>query len=627
MAISDIKTEPESFSPRWGDDAPKGAKVVLGRIIKDGAKVPLFFGQTLAHSLRDMGYNSTTSALCEHADNAIQWGATEVRIYFNQTGKRGGYQIDVLVLDNGEGMAPHVLKVATSFGGSMVYENRDGIGRYGLGMKAAALSMGPVMDLYSWQEPGAIYNMTLDVDDIGNNRSNLIELPDPNLIDDLPSEVSRILYTPMVFPKNPTETQDLLAYDVKQLPERLGPSGTIVFMPGCDRLTSQTAQTLVEHATKEMARIYRRQLDKGLRLFVNNRRVEPFDPTYWLLSARHTRVEDIRETRSRLMNSWQIEMPVAEGNTTHYPVSVRLYALPIEDWGDLPRTVVRNSLRVYDDHTVSFMRNDREVHIGTIPELTGKKHHDNNWLRVQVDFPGQLDEAFGVAVNKQGVRPKKYVLKLIAEKTQADVTAVKEHIKKHRSEQAALQSGSKLSEAERRANDADRLQGKPMPQPASDTEEEKQALEGNLRALAIGLKRDGETDDEAFERIRHSKFVTVFKHDDYWPFYHIDFTYGKVVLTINTAHSFFAKLYEPLSKIAANTSVSIAGDEADESDVPPHLADDCAEVLIALQLLLLSLARTQSLMSTDDESEEHHKLFEKLRREWSANLETQLTTR
>ena len=38
MAISDIKTEPEAFAPRWGDDAPKGARVVLGRIIKDGAK-------------------------------------------------------------------------------------------------------------------------------------------------------------------------------------------------------------------------------------------------------------------------------------------------------------------------------------------------------------------------------------------------------------------------------------------------------------------------------------------------------------------------------------------------------------------------------------------------------------
>ena len=72
-----------------------------------------------------MGYNSTTSALCEHVDNAIQWGASEVRVYFRQIGKQGAYKTDVLVLDDGSGMAPNVLRFATSFGGSIVYDNRS----------------------------------------------------------------------------------------------------------------------------------------------------------------------------------------------------------------------------------------------------------------------------------------------------------------------------------------------------------------------------------------------------------------------------------------------------------------------------------------------------------------------
>ena len=58
----------------------------------------------------------------------------------------------------------------------MVYENREGIGRYGVGMKTAAINIGKVLEVYSWQDR-AIYNMTLDVDDVGSNRSNLIELP------------------------------------------------------------------------------------------------------------------------------------------------------------------------------------------------------------------------------------------------------------------------------------------------------------------------------------------------------------------------------------------------------------------------------------------------------------------
>src|SRR5580658_1351284 len=74
------------LSPQWGNTAPKGGRTVVTRALKDGAKVPLFLGQTLINSLRDLGYNTTTSALCEHVDNALQWGATEVRVYFRQIG-------------------------------------------------------------------------------------------------------------------------------------------------------------------------------------------------------------------------------------------------------------------------------------------------------------------------------------------------------------------------------------------------------------------------------------------------------------------------------------------------------------------------------------------------------------
>ena len=151
----------------WSSDAPRGGRAVLGRIMKEKATVPLFFAQTLVQSLRDVGYDHTTSALCEHVDNAIQAAAKEVRVYFRQTGNRGAYKIDVAVFDNGRGMSPNVLKVATSFGGSLNFNNRQGIGRFGMGMKTAALSMSPVLEIYSWQEPRAFYNMTLDVDAIG----------------------------------------------------------------------------------------------------------------------------------------------------------------------------------------------------------------------------------------------------------------------------------------------------------------------------------------------------------------------------------------------------------------------------------------------------------------------------
>jgi len=200
----------ETHAPNWALDAPQGGKTVMNRILKESATVPLFFAQTLIASLRDVGYNTTTSALCEHVDNAIEAGAQEIRIYFRQKGGKGSYEIDAAVYDNGYGMSPNVLKMATAFGGSMNFGNREGIGRFGMGMKTATLSMSPVMELYSWQEPGAFYKMTLDVEDIGNARANSVNLPDPTLVTELPEEVSCLFTETMVFPDK--NEQDFFAF-------------------------------------------------------------------------------------------------------------------------------------------------------------------------------------------------------------------------------------------------------------------------------------------------------------------------------------------------------------------------------------------------------------------------------
>src|SRR5262245_10776069 len=173
-------TTPTNETPfSWGPGTPRGAKAVFTRIIKEGANVPLFIGQTLVNALRDLGYNDTTAAICEFVDNSVQWGAKEVRVYFNETGRKGQKRLDVLVIDFGVGMAPNVLRASTAFGGSMCFDNRAGIGRYGIGMKSAALSMGRQLEILSWQERGAMYSMELDIADVGEDRSNVVNLPSP----------------------------------------------------------------------------------------------------------------------------------------------------------------------------------------------------------------------------------------------------------------------------------------------------------------------------------------------------------------------------------------------------------------------------------------------------------------
>lgn len=85
-----VRDTPDQITESWSNDAPRGGKAVMNRMIKENATVPLFFAQTLVQSLRDVGYNHTTSALCEHVDNAYQAGASEIRIFFRQASKREG---------------------------------------------------------------------------------------------------------------------------------------------------------------------------------------------------------------------------------------------------------------------------------------------------------------------------------------------------------------------------------------------------------------------------------------------------------------------------------------------------------------------------------------------------------
>jgi hypothetical protein len=604
----------DNTTPNWGEDAPRGGKAVMNRVLKEKATVPLFFAQTLIQSLRDVGYNHTTSALCEHVDNAIQAGAKEVRIFFRQSGKKGEHQIDAAVYDNGFGMPPNILKVSTAFGGSMSYGNRSGIARFGMGMKTAALSMSPVMEVYSWQEPGAIYSMTLDVEAIGKDRSNLVELPDPTLQAELPDEIAELFQKHMSYPAGPDE-QELFAEPGSSLVERFGQSGTIVYMPQCDRLTYRTARSLVDHAVKEIARVYRRYIERGVKLYVNNRRVEAFDPTYSMPNARHVRFLDIPAKQSRLLIAKTALVPIKENSQEKAPITIRLFRLPIEEWSFLSRKTLRNELRVFDGMTVSILRNDREVFAGPMPKIT-TRHSVTNWYRLQIDFPGVLDEAFGVSSNKQGVRLKGYVEDVIKEEIGGDITAINDEIKRVQGAQAASRIPAQPTASEAKASRADPLLANALPAPTSA--EEQAQLDANLRGLAISLQRDGETEQQAFERIKQSKYVIEFKHDEYWPFYDVKHRFGRVILTINTAHPFFTELYDPIRKMTGPTTT----DGTDEGlGAPP---DDSSGPIFALDLLLLSLARTQGRLASA--SDEAQKLLDTLRREWSETYRVQLAS-
>ena len=608
------ESEPsDTFAPRWAADAPRGGRQVLNRALKESAAVPLFLAQTFIQSLRDVGYDSTTSAICEHIDNGIMADATEIRVYIRQTGKKGALKTDVLVYDNGHGMPPNVLKVATSFGGSMVFNNRSGIGRFGMGMKTAGLSMAPAMEIMSWQEPGAVYRTILDTEAIGRDKANLLTVGEPEYLETLSVDVANIFMTPMSFPRDAKE-QDILVGSGVDLKEALGKSGTIVYMPECDRLSSATAKTLVEDATKTFGHVYRRKITQGLRIYVNNRLVDVVDPTFSKPTARHTRhpaLTEVTTKTSRLVTTRTVSFqPAADMLDNSNRITIKIFALPIREW-EFPRKIL-SEIGVFNDQNISILRNDREVFAGHITKIA-KRHSTSAWYRIEIDFSGELDEAFGVAANKQGVRMKGYVIEAIKKAINDDLASIKADIEEVQARRASEKRAKGPSLSEMKASEADIFQADQLDH--NLTEDQKVQIEENLRGLAVGLMRENETEEEAFQRVKASRYIIRFHHDKFWPFYDVDHKFGRVILTINTAHPFYTTLYEPLMTYK----------HVEEDEDAPEVQDQENKLTTVLDLVLLSLARTQSVMGQSNE--EAAAVFEEFRQAWSHALKVQLSRR
>lgn len=114
----------------------------------------------LTRSLRDVGYDLTT-ALADLVDNSITAGATEVCITFRSTPEAG----HVMVADDGTGMSSARVLESLRFGSRQAYGEQD-LGRFGLGLKTASLSLGRRLSVLSRTSHGRVVQRTLDLDRI-----------------------------------------------------------------------------------------------------------------------------------------------------------------------------------------------------------------------------------------------------------------------------------------------------------------------------------------------------------------------------------------------------------------------------------------------------------------------------
>jgi hypothetical protein len=343
-------------------------------------------------AMRDNGYRNTAYALAELIDNSIQAGATNVELLCCEeqdvVQQRARRRIKkIAVLDNGSGMAADVLRMALQFGNGTHLGDRDGIGRFGMGLPSASISQCRKVEVWSWTSgvANALYSY-IDLGEVERMELREVPLPQPRSLPELWVKAA----------------------------SSVGSSGTLVVWSNLDRCMWKTATTIIRNSEFLIARMYRRFLDQGrasirMAAFLEPSPAKPYiedlavanDPGYLIVPSSTPAPYDEVSLFQPDGDKWTMPFVIDYQGAEH-TVLLR-FSFAREE----ARDRVNAGATDYGKHAarnvgVSLMRADRELDMDQA--LVNGYDPRERWWGVEVDFPPSLDELFGVTNNKQSAR-------------------------------------------------------------------------------------------------------------------------------------------------------------------------------------------------------------------------------
>jgi hypothetical protein len=300
----------------------------------------------------------------------------------------------------------------------------------------------------------------------------------------------------------PPERRDLPSYTQTHA----GNHGTLVVWRRCDRLDFRKATTLREKLQLPLGRIYRRAIWDGLRIIVNGVKIEAVDPMFCHPA---TGLGGARQYGSEL----DYEFAAPGGGKAS--IRVRFTVLPVAEWSQLSVDEKRG-MGIVGGAGVSFLRAGREIDTGW--KLFGNKRRENydDWWRCEIAFGPELDEEFGVTHSKQGVNPSGLLRSTLGPDLEAIARTLNGRV---RDEFAQFQ--------------------KHAPTPATSRASERDCL------LPTGQERS---------RLRGTSGVTYVLRTSALAcssFFRADQRNGKLIVTLNTSHPFYQRLYAPDSALTS----------------------------------------------------------------------------
>jgi len=469
---------------------------------------------------RDSGYKSTASAVSELADNAFQAGANRFVVHFDSdseeyTGRgkpKSSVVREVVCVDDGSGMAPEVLRDALRFGGSTRFDDRGGMGRYGMGLPNSSASQCRRVEVYSWQSSGQAYSTYLDIDEIATGAMRVI--PPPRIVA-IPDRYKHLANSS---------------------------SGTLIVWTKCDRLDFNAREdTLTRELPWSLGQTYRYYLSRGKTICVNGRQVQPFDPLFLMPEA-----EFHGATPHGAPLEYKFPVPGKIGATSS--VSVRFSLLPDEWQATLGKSRKDSRERGIDRaRGFSVLRAGREVDIGYY--RLRSPHWTDAWWSCEIAFEPVLDELFGVTHTKQSIKLSERVRTTIEKDLSANIGTLHDIIVSRGKKRHAItttESQEIAKERERFLHTSPGLRDK-------DTA----TVERELRDYAEEKAEQGQSVEDVVSDIRELPFVIDFETLPGAPFYRVR-TFGRtVVVSINREHPFYDKLYQPLAEVEPTTKTAL----------------------------------------------------------------------
>lgn len=486
------------------------------------------------------------SAIYEVIDNSIQAEAKEIRVKLEMDTPKHKHKprpIRIAFGDDGYGMDTETLQHCLAIGYSNRYDDRKGIGRFGVGMTMGAINICNKVEVYSRQKHGNWHYTFLDIGGINDDI-------DPFL--------------------HPVEPKPLPAL----FKELVGDYGTLVVWSNIERVDSEFDLGELKH---RIGRIYRKfigaetiqdgkivQNTNPRKIFVddgaNNELVTSHDPLY---VTRNNRFPD--DERAALQPEHAFEHPVhdvdapSSGARTG-KITVRTSILPkswrkgqqnahLRGYGGTSKHSIDR--RIPDNEGFSILRNGREVYYGPISRFSPAPKPLDRFWGCEIDFDPVLDHWFSVRNIKIGARPLKELRDILQQKIQpAILNKFRKEIQEIWDDEEQKEHELETGPVKGHTGSEEEIKEVTSPlQPTADPEEIKENVRQHAEELFDDLGERQDYVDAVSDPDTPYKIIHDHKARSDGPFIDVLDNVGKKVVHYNMSHPFFVEIYRRLDEI------------------------------------------------------------------------------